>query len=132
MPFGVVEGASRSPTAQSDLSFRLSDLRRIVRSLRQREPQILLAGLFRGGEDIEMNKYEAIFRYKASMALFHRWLSEGVISTSDLAAMDAALAQKYGLSNKSIYRENNLLCKENGVIYSSAKGGRYEQEDHQN
>ncbi len=76
-----------------------------------------------------MSEYEAILQYKTSMALFKRWRADGVINDADLAAMDAALAQKYGLSSKSIFRENDLLCKENRVIYGIAKGGRYGQED---
>jgi hypothetical protein len=42
------------------------------------------------------------------------------------------LAQKYGLSSCSIFLENDLLCKENRVIYGSAKGGHYGQKDNEN
>jgi hypothetical protein len=60
-----------------------------------------------------MSKDEAILRYKTSMAVFKEWLAEGVISESDLLAIDTMLAQKYGLSSRSIFLENDLLCKEN-------------------
>ena len=76
-----------------------------------------------------MSKEEAIFRYKASMAVFKNWLSEGAISEVDLLAIDTMLAQKYGLSSCSIFLENDLLCKEKRVIYGSAKGGQYGQKD---
>jgi len=76
-----------------------------------------------------MSKDEAILCYKTAMAVFKSWRAEGVISKADLLAIDAALALKYGLSSCSIFLENDLLCKENRVIYGTAKGGRYGQED---
>lgn len=60
-----------------------------------------------------MSKDEAILRYKAAMAIFKMWLSEGVITEDDLLAIDTMLARKYGLSSCSIFLENNLLCGEN-------------------
>ena len=60
-----------------------------------------------------MGKDEAIFSYKASMALFKSWRDNGVISDADLLAIDRTLAQKYGLSKRSIFLETDLLCKEN-------------------
>ena len=79
-----------------------------------------------------MRKEEAVFSYKAAMAVFKNWLSEGVISNDDLLAIDTKLAQKYGLSSCSIFLENDLLCKEKRVIYRSAKGGHYGQKDNKN
>lgn len=79
-----------------------------------------------------MSKDEAILRYKASMSVFKKWLTDGVITESDLLTIDTMLAQKYGLSSCSIFLENDLLCKENRVIYGSAKGGHYGQKDDEN
>ena len=76
-----------------------------------------------------MSKEEAILRYKSAMAVFKNWHADGVISNDDLLAIDTMLAQKYGLSSCSIYLENDLLCKENRVIYGNAKGGHYGQKD---
>ena len=84
----------------------------------------------RGG--LAMSKDEAILRYKSAMAVFKSWLSEGVISNDDLLEIDTMLAQTYGLSSCSIFLENDLLCKENRVIYGSAKGGHYGQKDNEN
>lgn len=50
-----------------------------------------------------MSKDEAILRYKMAMAVFKSWLLEGVISDADLQAINAMLAQKYGLSSRSIF-----------------------------
>lgn len=79
-----------------------------------------------------MSKDEAILCYKASMAVFRNWLADGVITDADLLLIDTMLAQKYGLSSCSIFLENDLLCKENRVIYGTAKGGRYGQKDNEN
>lgn len=76
-----------------------------------------------------MSKEDAILRYKASMAVFKNWLAEGVISAADLLKIDTILAQKYGLSSRSIFLENDLLYKENRGIYGTAKGGYYGQKD---
>jgi hypothetical protein len=76
-----------------------------------------------------MSKEEAILRYKAAMSVFKNWLADGVISADDLLAIDTILAQKYGLSSCSICLENDLLCKEKRVIYGTAKGDRYGQEN---
>ena len=76
-----------------------------------------------------MSKEDAILRYKASMAIFKNWLATGVISATDLVEINTILAQKYGLSTRSIFLENDLLCKENRGIYGTVKGGHYGQKD---
>lgn len=79
-----------------------------------------------------MSKEEAILHYKASMSVFKKWLDDGVITPADLQSINTMLVKKYGLSSCSIFLENDLLCKENRVIYGVVKGGRYEQKDNQN
>lgn len=78
-----------------------------------------------------MTKEEAILRYKAAMAVFKNWLADGLITADDLSTIDTKLAQKYGLSSRSIYLERNLLCGENRGIYGSVKGGYHEQKDYE-
>ena len=77
-----------------------------------------------------MSKEDAILRYKAAMSIFKNWLATGVISATDLLEIDTILAQKYGLSSRSIFLENDLLCKENRGIYGTVKGGHHGQKDH--
>ncbi|MPL61709.1 hypothetical protein SDC9_07296 [bioreactor metagenome] len=72
-----------------------------------------------------MSKEDALLHYKTAMAVFKNWLTKGVISNTDLLEIDTMLARKYGLSSCSIYLENDLLCKENRVIYGTTKGGHY-------
>lgn len=76
-----------------------------------------------------MSKEDALLHYKTAMAVFKNWLTEGVISNTDLLEIDTMLARKYGLSSCSIYLENDLLCKENRVIYGTTKGGHYGQKN---
>ena len=70
-----------------------------------------------------MSREDAILRYKASMTVFKNWLAAGMISDDELLKIDTILAHKYGLSSCSIFLENDLLCKENRVIYGTVKGG---------
>jgi hypothetical protein len=76
-----------------------------------------------------MSKDEAILHYKAAMAVYKKWLVDGVISNDDLLTLDRMLVRKYGLSSRSIFLENDLLSKEDRAIYSTAKGGCYGQKD---
>lgn len=77
-----------------------------------------------------MSKEDAILRYKASMVVFKNWLATGMISDTDLLEINTILAQKYGLSTRSIFLENDLLCEENRGIYGTVKGGQNGQKDH--
>ena len=77
-----------------------------------------------------MNNGDALLRYNASMAIFKNWLATGVISATDLLEINTILAQKYGLSTRSIFLENDLLCEENRGIYGTVKGGQNGQKDH--
>ena len=77
-----------------------------------------------------MSKEDAILRYKTAMSIFKNWRSTGVISVTDLLEINTILAQKYGLSTRSIFLENDLLCEENRGIYGTVKGGHYGQKNH--
>jgi K+/H+ antiporter YhaU regulatory subunit KhtT len=60
-----------------------------------------------------MSRQEALARYKAAVSVFKNWHESGIITDADFAKIDAAIAQKYGISILSIYRENDLLCSPN-------------------
>jgi hypothetical protein len=60
-----------------------------------------------------MTRKEVIVHYKTAMAVFKSWLSAGIITAEELSTIDTKLAEKYGLSSRSIYLEHNLLCGEN-------------------
>ena len=56
-----------------------------------------------------------ILGYKSAMAQARRMLSEGIINEVECAIFDTTMAEKYGLSSCSLFRENDLL-------YSSIRG----------
>ncbi|HPR94450.1 MAG TPA: hypothetical protein PKW67_10360 [Syntrophomonadaceae bacterium] len=52
------------------------------------------------------SKTLAVIYYTATMAVFKRWLAIGIIREDELIKIEATIAQKYGLSEHSIYRQN--------------------------
>ena len=46
-----------------------------------------------------------IFNYKTAMAMFRQWQNDGIISHDELQALERELAEKYGLSIRSIFRQ---------------------------
>ena len=56
-----------------------------------------------------MTKKEAVMHYTAAMAVFRKWLDDGLISSGLFAEIEAAIAEKYSLSSSSIYRENSVI-----------------------
>jgi len=53
-----------------------------------------------------MSKALAVINYTATMAVFEKWLTAGIIREDELIKIEATIAQKYGLSERSIYRQN--------------------------
>lgn len=53
-----------------------------------------------------MTKELAVTNYTAAMAVFRKWLAAGVIGEDELIKIEIAIAEKYGLSLRSIYRQN--------------------------
>ena len=51
-----------------------------------------------------MSKKQAVLRYETAMAVFKRWVRDGLISKEELEQIDTIMAEKYGLSLGSIYR----------------------------
>lgn len=50
---------------------------------------------------------KAVMAYKATVAVFRKWLSDGLISKPDYNRIERITAQKYGLSPRSIWRESS-------------------------
>jgi hypothetical protein len=53
-----------------------------------------------------MSKEQAIIHYNTAMAVFRKWLTDGHITEEELIQIDTIVADKYGLSSFSIYRQN--------------------------
>ena len=51
---------------------------------------------------------ERLIHYQIAVSVFSRWLEEGVLSKKDFIDVEAAVAQKYELTEVSIYR--NKTC----------------------
>lgn len=51
-----------------------------------------------------MSKIQAIIHYQTAISVFKKWLKEGIIRYEDFIRIEAVIAQKYGLTSRSIYR----------------------------
>ena len=49
-----------------------------------------------------------INHYYAALAVFSKWLTDGIISEDEYSQIDDMAAMKYGISSRSIYRRNSL------------------------
>jgi hypothetical protein len=63
----------------------------------------------------EMNKeyFDCICGYKSAMAQARMMLVKGILTESEYLEIDTMIAEKYGLSSCSLFRDNDLLYKEN-------------------
>lgn len=53
----------------------------------------------------ELDEYqERVVRYLASMNMFREMYRKGILDKADFAVCDKVMAEKYGLSDNSIYR----------------------------
>ena len=51
-----------------------------------------------------VSKQQASIHYRTAMAVFRKWLAEGIITEEELTTIGILMAQKYGLPSHSIYR----------------------------
>lgn len=71
-----------------------------------------------------MNKsfYARLTGYCSAMAQAGRMLRKGLVSAADFAVIETIMAEKYGLSSCSLFREHDLLYKEaDGNIVTDPK-----------
>lgn len=52
-----------------------------------------------------MSKALAVIHYAAAMAVFRKWVAARIISEDELIHIETVIAPKYGLSERSIYRQ---------------------------
>jgi hypothetical protein len=64
----------------------------------------------RGG--FGMTDQNVLFRYKTAIAVYKEWLKKGLITQEEYRVISTTLADNLGISSKSIYCENDLLCVE--------------------
>ena len=65
---------------------------------------------------------DRILGYKSAMVQARRMLIEGIINEAEYAIIDTMMAEKYGLSSCSLFREN-------GLLYSSTRGNMSHYEE---
>lgn len=61
--------------------------------------------------------------YQAAMRIARQWLSSGLIMAEDYKKFDTIIAEKFGVSARSIWREINLINLPTDGNMSPAKGG---------
>ena len=59
---------------------------------------------WRAGRE-QMDKENRILHYSAALAVFRTWVRQGWITEDDFRLLEAKMAERYGLSNNSIYRQ---------------------------
>lgn len=71
-----------------------------------------------------MNKeyFARICGYKSAMAQARLMLSNGILTKTEYLEIDTMMAEKYELSSCSLFRNNDLLYKENDGNMSHYKG----------
>ncbi|GHU34502.1 hypothetical protein FACS1894105_01610 [Clostridia bacterium] len=52
-----------------------------------------------------MDKFDSILHYRMAMSVFTKWRDNGNITSAELAMVETIMAEKYGLSLCSIYRD---------------------------
>ena len=64
---------------------------------------------------LEMNKdyFEAVCAYKSAMAQARLMLLRGILTKDEHAIIDTMMGEKYGLSSCSLFRDIDLIYKEN-------------------
>lgn len=75
------------------------------------------------GTVIRMDDEKLIMCYQAAMRIARQWLSSGLITAKDYKKFDTIIAEKFGVSARSIWREINLINLPTDGNMSPAKGG---------
>ncbi len=111
LPGRLVEQPPGTGEAKGLLSFYLFRLRQGVYSIRQRPPQVLQPQMLHHrplwkGDFLMMQNYRSRLEwYLAAMFQAKRMLSMGILTPEDYAKIDTKIAEKYGISSCSIYRQ---------------------------
>jgi hypothetical protein len=83
----------------------MPDLWQGIQGLRATRAQVLLPSLLRTFEgDAGMSRETALIHYRAAVAVFRTWLESGLITDADYSEIEAGIAEKYSLPERSIYR----------------------------
>lgn len=112
LPSGVVERAPGSDKQESDLSVRLSVLRKVLHGLWECRTQILLSRLLyrislrREERPMTADQLRDDMRYQAALSVAKGMLEKGLITREEYAEMDTRLLAKYRPYLGSLLSEN--------------------------
>ena len=65
----------------------------------------------------------AILCYQQTMHIAKQWLGSGMITQGDWEKIDTIVAEKFGVSDRSIWREINLISLDTNGNMPPTKGG---------
>lgn len=82
---------------------------------------ILLIGIVR--VVIRMADEKTLMSYQATMRIARQWLSSGLITEGDYEKFDTIVAEKFGVSARSIWRDINLIKLPSDGNMPPTKGG---------
>ena len=82
---------------------------------------ILLIGMVRAV--IRMADEKTLMCYQATMRIAQQWLGSGLITAEDYEKFDTIVAEKFGVSARSIWRDINLIKLPTDGNMPPTKGG---------
>ena len=82
---------------------------------------ILLIGMVRAV--IRMADEKTLMCYQATMRIARQWLGSGLITAEDYEKFDTIVAEKFGVSTRSIWRDINLIKLPSDGNMPPTKGG---------
>ncbi len=72
---------------------------------------------------IRMADEKALMSYQATMRIAKQWLGSGLITEDDYEKFDTIVAEKFGVSARSIWRDINLIKLPTDGNMPPTKGG---------
>ena len=72
---------------------------------------------------MRMAEEEALMCYQATMRIARQWLCSGLITAEDYEKFDTIVAEKFGVSARSIWRDMNLIKLPSDGNMPPTKGG---------
>lgn len=76
-----------------------------------------------------MDENRALMCYVTAMQIVGDWLTQGLISGENYSQIDTIMAEKFGVSTRSIWRRNSLMFFRTGGNMPATKGGLSDAEN---
>ena len=92
-------------------------------------PGHAISSIARSKAVIAVDENRAIMCYTTAMQIVAGWLDHGLITEEDYLKIDTIMAEKFGVSARSIWRRNNLMFFRPGGNMPATKGGLSDAEN---